>query len=158
MLLGFLLFLFETAFCCVALNILNSVCRFSWPQAGIEDVHPMPGSLYCLLIAWYYVTLLIMDLCHLCSQYICIIFASNAGGSSKACLAGFGRWFCFVTESIGSLCGAKTGASFSSSLENQHWTCCSAPLQSLLLQGMNLNWSSAWDGALSPNLNIQLVL
>lgn len=33
----------------------------------------MLGSLYCLLMAWYYIALRVMDLDHLCSQYILFV-------------------------------------------------------------------------------------
>lgn len=61
---------------------------------------------------------------------------SNARGGFKAGPAGFGRWICSVTKGLGSLCGAETGAAVPSGFQNQHWACCPAPLQSLVLQGM----------------------
>jgi len=61
---------------------------------------------------------------------------SNARGGFKAGSTGAGRWICFVTKGLGSLCGSEAGAAISSGFKNQHWACCPASLQSFVLQGM----------------------
>lgn len=49
-----------------------------------------------------------------CFFFSCFLPTSNARGGFKAGFAGSGRWICFVTEGLGSLCGSEAGATIPS--------------------------------------------
>lgn len=83
-----------------------------------------------------------VNVCFFCNPIFthdcCFPFPSHAGGSSKVGPACSRGRLCTVQEGAGSLCRSEAWATLSAGLEDEHWPCGAAPLQSLLLQGTSL--------------------
>ena len=69
----------------------------------------------------------------------------HAGGSPEACPFGLGGRFGLVQESLGHVRRPEVGAEIPTGLKDFYWPCCTAALQSILLQGKTIVCANLTD-------------